>query len=140
MIEDEYTYNGKGATGQHAVVEHYQITTAKYGTIDAALLSELNRREAEKAKTLPLQAKEEKPRQGNCPFTDRADTKCIGIKCALYSNGCTLAQIGQGEYDTAGRTCPFNKYHMQCQTDCAMYKNGCALTALAHKLSESEDK
>lgn len=76
----------------------------------------------------------------NCPFRDSngLKTDCHREACALFLNGCTLAQLTRRPpaKDTQGLICPFSQYRSKCRTDCALYKNGCAFTAI---ITESEE-
>lgn len=76
------------------------------------------------------QAVEQQPRPQNCPFMSGLQTDCRREKCALFSDGCTLARIFDrpAAKDTAGLKCPFSGYN--CRPDCALYKNGCAITGI----------
>lgn len=87
--------------------------------------AEQARKEAEKNRPAPP------PRKG-CPFQSGLTTACEGEKCALYVDGCALAQLSDEPpaKATEGKKCPFNVYHT-CRKDCALFKaTGCALTAI----------
>lgn len=76
----------------------------------------------------------------NCPLMSGIQTTCKGEACALFLNGCALAQLtgGQPAKDTQGLTCPLGQYKTKCRTDCALYKNGCALISII-KNNEGEE-
>ena len=95
--------------------------------------AEQARREAEKNRPAP-------PPPKNCPLSDGMNTTCTREKCALYMDGCTLAQISDRPpaKATEGLQCPLSKCRHKCRTDCALFnKTGCTLTAIK---TESEDK
>lgn len=75
----------------------------------------------------------------NCPLAGGIQTTCIGEACALFLNGCVLAQLTgrQPAKDTQGLICPLGQYKTKCRTDCALYRNGCALISII-KNSERE--
>ena len=72
-----------------------------------------------------------------CPFkANTMQSKCINKACALYADGCTLAEIGEPAKATANLNCPLT--HRRCANDCALFRNhGCTLTAIKNK---REDK
>lgn len=80
-----------------------------------------------------------KPPARFCPLASGLQNGCTGQDCALYLNGCALAQISgrPPAKDTAGLTCPISTYKNKCRADCALYRGGCALTGIK---KESEDK
>lgn len=72
-----------------------------------------------------------------CPFkANTMQSKCINEACALYADGCTLAEIGEPTKQTANLKCPLT--NRNCTNDCALFRDqGCTLTALKN---EREDK
>lgn len=72
-----------------------------------------------------------------CPFrANTVQSKCIKEQCALYVDGCTLAEIGEPAKATANLNCPLT--HRRCANDCALFRNhGCTLTAIK---KQREDK
>lgn len=87
--------------------------------------AEQARAEAEKNKPAP-------PPRKACPFQSGLTTDCERERCALYMDGCALAQLSDEPpaKATEGKKCPFNAYHT-CRKDCALFKEtGCALTAI----------
>lgn len=116
-------------------VKEYEMTIRIDGIeIPQSELEDYNKRkkaaaaakaEAEKNKPAP-------PPRKFCPFQSGLTTDCDGEKCALYLNGCTLAQLSDEPpaKATEGMGCPFSAYHI-CRKDCALFKaTGCALTAI----------
>ena len=97
------------------------------------------KRREEQIKEEQRKAAEAAAQRRNCPFRDGLNTDCSREACALFLNGCTLAQLTcrPPVKDTAGLICPLDRYRSKCRTDCAIYKNGCVFTAI---ITESEEQ
>ncbi len=81
-----------------------------------------------KSKKVDYQRFEEKQLRTFCPFTE---TKCSENKCALFLDGCALAQLSdrQPTKATEGLQCPLSRNGYKCHINCALYRNGCILAA-----------
>ena len=102
--------------------------------IPQSQLTDYNARKkaAEQARAEATSNKPAPPANRFCPFKSGLKTDCERENCALYLNGCTLAQLSDEPpaKATEGMSCPFNAYHI-CRKDCALFNNnGCALTAI----------
>ena len=100
-----------------------------------------NRRAAEQERIkAEAEREKKKPRRRRCPFADGLQTDCRRDACALYVDGCILAQFAGRlpAKDTKGLDCPLNRHGYACRADCALYENGCKITAVLPKERTNE--